>query len=156
MALAGTELPHRRHHCLCLHTMETLSLIWKRQMRSPASSPADRGKRSANSAAHSVKRQHRAELCSPMAAEIQTPSLAAYATTDNPASVHTLKAMLLSLQADMQNKFRSSINHLLDRVDDLEDRTDHIEQHLRAATIAHNTIVNIQDEHSEAIHQLCL
>lgn len=85
-----------------------------------------------------------------------TTSLAAYTTTDKPASEHTLKAMLLSLQSDMQKEYRSSINHLLDRVDSLEHRTDHVEQHLAGATIAHNTTVAIQDEHSEAIQQLRL
>lgn len=128
----------------------------------PAPSSADRGKRSANSPAHfptkppPVKRQHGAEICSPMDAAIPTLSLAAFATTDNPRSEHSLKAMLLSLQADMQRKFRTSINHLHDRVDYLEENTDYIEQHLWAATTAHNTTVDIQDEHSEAIHQLRL
>lgn len=51
----------------------------------------------------------------------------------NPASEHSLKAMLLSLQSDMQKELRSSINHLHDRMDGLEDRTDNIEQHLSAA-----------------------
>lgn len=63
---------------------------------------------------------------------------------------------MLILQADMQREFRASINHLHERIDHLEERTEQIEQHLSTATTAHNTVVDIQDEHSEAIQQLHL
>lgn len=63
--------------------------------------------------------------------------------------------MLLSLQADMQKEFGASINHLHTRIDFLEERTtEHIEQHLSEATTAHNSVVDVQDEHSEAIQPL--
>lgn len=94
--------------------------------------------------------------CSPTDDALPTQSLAAFATSDNPASEHSLKAMLLSLQADMHKEFSASINLLHTRIDFLEERTQHIEQHLSEATTAHNTVVEVQDEHLEAIQQLRL
>lgn len=127
----------------------------------PHLSPIDKGKRSAISPAHSptkpppVKRQHVTETCSPPA-DLPTQSLAAFTTSKNSASEHSLKEMLLSLQAEMQRTFCAFINHLHSRIDFWEEHTEHIEQHLSTATTAHNTVVDLQYEHSEAIQQLCL
>lgn len=125
-------------------------------------SPGDRGKRIADSSAHSpdkqppLKKQHGAGTCSPTAECPVTLPLAAYPTSDNPASEHSIKAMLLSLQADLHRELKVSINQLQDKVTCLEDRTTHIEQHLSEATKAHNTVVHTQDDHSATIQMLRL
>lgn len=118
------------------------------QMSEQSTSPGDRGKRLANFPAQSpdkqppTKKQHGAATCSP--------------TTGNPASEHSLKAMLMSLQTDLHRELKISINQIQDKVNSLEQRTDHIEQHLSETIKAHNAMVDIQDEQAAAVHQLCL
>lgn len=125
-------------------------------------SPGDRSKQLADSPAHSsdkqpsVKKQYGAGTCSPTADLPAMQSIAAFPTTNNPASEHSLKAMLLSLQADLHRELKISINQLQDKVDSVEECTDHIEMHLSEATNAHNTIVNIQDEQANVIRTLHL
>lgn len=92
-----------------------------------APSSTDRGKRVANSPEQSpaklppVKRQHGAETCCPTTDSLPAQSLAAYPTSGNPASERSMKAMLLSLQAKMQKELRSSITHVHECIDLLEE-----------------------------------
>lgn len=123
-----------------------------------APSPTDRGKRAAQSPAKlpPVKKQHGAETCCLTTNTLPAQFLAAFPTSDNSASEHSLKAMLLSLQDDMQKVLRSSITHVHERIDLLEERTECIKQHLSSATAAHNAVVDTKDEQAEAIRQLRL
>lgn len=103
-----------------------------------------------------MKRQHDAKTSSSTADSLPIQALAAFPTTDAPASEHFLKAMLLSLQADFQKELHTSINHVHKRIDFLEECTERIEQHLSSATAAHHVVVDTQDEQTETIRQLCL
>lgn len=82
------------------------------------SSPGDRGKRLADFTAQSPdkqppsKKQHGAGTCSPTTGQIALQPLAAYPTTDNPTSEHSLKAMLMSLQTDLHRELKISINQI--------------------------------------------
>lgn len=122
----------------------------------------ERGKRSADSLdlyltkQPPVKTHTGAGTCSSTACSPDTQSLAAFPTTDNPASEHSLKAMLLTLQAHLQCGLSISINQLHDKVNSLEERTDHIERHLCDATKAHNAIVDMQYDQAATIHMLHL
>lgn len=139
-----------------LADMEEASQI---QDNSPTS---DRGKRAADSPAYSPQKQpsakkHRwADLTDTNTAAEYTAPLAAFAAADTPASESTIKAILLSLQAGLQSELRSSVSHLSNRMEDIKDRTDHLESQLGVVIKAHNKIVDAHDEQADTICKLQL
>lgn len=77
-------------------------------------------------------------------------SLAALPATDQPASKHILKLMLLCLQKDLRNELWSSIS-LHSRFYQVEKRTDDLENVIAEHTMAYNDIANAYDHHTEEI-----
>lgn len=62
-----------------------------------------------------IKKHYGAGTCSPTADYSHPPTLAAYPTTEKPALEHSLKAMFLSLQTELQRDLRDSINNMHDK-----------------------------------------
>lgn len=163
MALAGnTATSNRRLPRMKPHLMETPQPTWRNRLSITLTQPCCPLTEVRDWLTHPAHYQ-----CSPYKEAIwsysptthvpSTQALATLPTTDNPASKHSLKSMLLSLQEDMQKEFRASINNLHDRLDFLEEHTEHID-HFSAAPTAHNTLLYIQDEviNTEIIQQLRL
>lgn len=120
-------------------------------------SPADRGKRAAQSPAPSpskallYKRQHWGELEESKSTQ---ESLAALPASDQPASEYTLKLMLKSPQKDLRNELRSSLSSLHFRVDQIEERTDMLERQVTEHTTAHHEASEAYHQHSQEIQFL--
>lgn len=70
-------------------------------------------------------------------------SLAASPATDSPATEHSLKTMLVSLQVDLQGELRTFINNIYDKVEQLEDHTAHIER-MSDITKVHNAVIDMK------------
>lgn len=130
------------------------------EAQSSQPSPADRGKRAAQSPALSpakaplLKKQHWDPPATISPEPPRSESLATLPASDQPASEHTLKLMLLSLQNDIRNELRSSISMLHFRIDQVEDRTDDIEKQLTEHTVAYNEMADAHDKHAEEIQYL--
>lgn len=124
----------------------------------PQGSPADRGKRAAQSPvlspykAPSHKKQHWDNPDNPLQGENDIDSLAAH--SDQPASEYTLKLMLLSLQKDLRNELPASTYSLHSRIDPVEERTDKLEKIITEHMAAYNDVAEVQDHHTEEIRYL--
>lgn len=90
-------------------------------------SPTDRGKRASQSPVLSptkaplYKKQHWDAPGRTQHQDSSHESLAAHPASDQPASEHTLKHMLLSLQRDLRSELSSSISSLHSRIDQVEE-----------------------------------
>lgn len=59
-----------------------------------------------------------------------TDTLAALPTSDNPASEHSLKNMLLSLKRDLQREIHKAVMQIQSQVDHIGERTSELEQQM--------------------------
>lgn len=143
---------------------ENLSDMEESPHQPSSASPADRGKRTTDSPAHSpdkspsAKKHHWADIPG-TEAELQaehTTSQAAFPASDAPASENTLKAMLLSLQIGLQNELCTSISYLANRMDDIDNRTEHLENQITEVVKVHDEMVDVHEEHAEQISKLQL
>lgn len=64
--------------------------------------------------------------------------------------------MLLTLHTDLQRDLRSSIAHIHDKLELVEERTDFLENQMSAVAKAHNFVMDKQDAHADIIRQLQL
>lgn len=77
--------------------------------------------------------------------------LAAHDASNQPASEHTLKLMLLSLQKDLLNKLHSSISNLQSRIDHMEERTEHLERLKTENLAAYDESADAHDHQAKEI-----
>lgn len=64
--------------------------------------------------------------------------------------------MLLSLQISLQNELRSSVSHLTNIIEGIEDCTDPIESQLGTVIKAHDEMVDSNKEQADTVRQLQL
>lgn len=81
-------------------------------------------------------------------------SLAAIPSTSNSVSKHFLKSMFLNLHKNIQTELCSSVSHIHNRIDQVEECTGQIERQMKEFTHAYNEMVDSHADHTEKIQYL--